>query len=652
MTGITTTPPAPATAGSARPQSPTSLPSPSPSARLLVDEMGNRSATTTPPPASSPRGDGSVFSAPTATTTARQAGDLQHSPLSVVDDRDNDLTTYPLTADVTDMIAAEDVPASRPPAPRVAPATTTTAATAAPDENAPEPATKSGAPAAGGRTPMPWRSVLTLSLCMWTNAFLMLESFHVTDDPNQLGTYSGWLTASMMIGGTISSYPWGLISDKYGRKPVLILGLLSTSVFVVLFGFSTSFPLAILWRTVSGLCNGVVGTAKAMMAEVCDRTNLAGAFSVMSVFWGLGVILGPLVGGLLARPAALYPNVFPKGSFFDTWPWALPCIFGAVVGVIASFAAYWTLPETRTNVAKLPLFSFLQDKSSRRMSLATDGKTDAEAASAAKPEEAKSLTFWQLCRDGPIFLTAFLYGCTAAVEITYMEATVLWAKMPLDQGGVAFDSADIGFITSLNGVVTLVFQLLLFPMIERKLGPLTLFRVGTLLPIASHQLTPRVPQLWPGASHGTYRAIAAVLQSLAGIGSTCAFTTVFVMVSNSALDKDKGSANGLGQTFASTARIIFPILSGSVFSASLYNSSEPFDYHFVFFLVNIFSLITFASTFWLDPAINGPREAADEERSKRAAAAASSSSSSSDDDDATVCAGTKAAVAEAKSTEA
>ncbi|KNE72027.1 hypothetical protein AMAG_15970 [Allomyces macrogynus ATCC 38327] len=362
----------------------------------------------------------------------------------------------------------------------------------------------------------------------------MLESFHVTDD-RSARHYSGWLTASMMIGGTISSYPWGLISDN--------------------------FPLAILWRTVSGLCNGVVGTAKAMMAEVCDRTNLAGAFSVMSVFWGLGVILGPLVGGLLARPAALYPNVFPKGSFFDTWPWALPCIFGAVVGVIASFAAYWTLPETRTNVAKLPLFSFLQDKGSRRTSLATDGKTDPEAASvAAKPEEAKSLTFWQLCRDGPIFLTAFLYGCTAAVEITYMEATVLWAKLPLDQGGVAFDSADIGFITSLNGVVTLVFQLLLFPMIERKLGPLTLFRVGTLLPIAAHQLQPRIPQLWPGASHGTYRAIAAVLQSFAGIGSTCAFTTVFVMVSNSALDKDKGSANGLGQTFASTARIIFPIL--------------------------------------------------------------------------------------------
>ncbi|KAJ3362773.1 hypothetical protein GGF32_005576 [Allomyces javanicus] len=639
MTGITTPPTAaPATAGSARRQSSTSLSSPSPSARLLADETGNRSATT-PPPA---------------------PGDLR-PPLSVVDNRDNDLTTIPLTADLTDMIAAEEVPASRPPAPRVAPAATTTAAAEA-EEDAPVPA-KSGAPAAGGRTPMPWRSVLTLSLCMWTNAFLylsilpfmvwMLESFHVTDDPNQLGTYSGWLTASMMIGGTISSYPWGLISDKYGRKPVLILGLLSTSVFVVLFGFSTSFPLAILWRTVSGLCNGVVGTAKAMMAEVCDRTNLAGAFSVMSVFWGLGVILGPLVGGLLARPAALYPNVFPKGSFFDTWPWALPCIFGAVVGVIASFAAYWTLPETRTNVAKLPLFSFLQDKGSRRNSLAADAKADPEAASAAKPEQAKSLTFWQLCRDGPIFLTAFLYGCTAAVEITYMEATVLWAKLPLDQGGVAFDSADIGFITSLNGVVTLVFQLLLFPTIERKLGPLTLFRVGTLLPIAAHQLQPRIPQLWPGASHGTYRAIAAVLQSFAGIGSTCAFTTVFVMVSNSALDKDKGSANGLGQTFASTARIIFPILSGSVFSASLYNVREPFDYHLVFFLVNIFSLITFASTFWLDPAINGPREAADEERSKRAAAAAagSSSSSSSDDDDATVCTGTKATVAEAKSTE-
>ncbi|KAI9152397.1 hypothetical protein H9P43_009187 [Blastocladiella emersonii ATCC 22665] len=484
-------------------------------------------------------------------------------------------------------------------------------------------------------SPFPWKGVLCLSMVMFTNAFLfltilpfmtwMVEDFKVTDDKNQVGTYSGWLTACMMIGGTISSYPWGMVSDAYGRKPVLMFGLFSASIALILFGFSSTFTEAIIWRTVSGLMNGVVGTAKAQMAEVCDKHHLARGFAVMSVAWGIGVVFGPIAGGFLARPAVLYPSLFSEGSFFAKWAYAPPALFGALVGFVVVAAVWFYLPETRQNVRPIPGFTWLQENVRRHEPVAAkkqdDGShdsmvelTDAGAATtAAKTSESeRSLTLWELCRDRPILITALLYGCTAAVEISFVESQVLWSRLPREEGGLALDSSDIGVVTSSNGAVTLVYQLFVYPWLITKVPLLTMFRIGTALPLVAHQLFPRVPEiLGVGVSKGVGMGALIVLQAISGIGSATAFTTIFVLVSNSALDKDKGSSNGLGQTVASFARIIFPILSGNLFSLSLYNEGEPFDYHLMFYLINFMTLATLAVTLLLDLTINLPRAEAD-----------------------------------------
>lgn len=85
----------------------------------------------------------------------------------------------------------------------------------------------------------------------------MIESLHVP--PDQVAKWAG-ITASMFpLAQTITAVPWGRASDKYGRKPIILLGLASTMITSVLWGFSRSLTMAITVRMLAGAGNGNVG---------------------------------------------------------------------------------------------------------------------------------------------------------------------------------------------------------------------------------------------------------------------------------------------------------------------------------------------------------------------------------------------------------
>ena len=97
------------------------------------------------------------------------------------------------------------------------------------------------------------------------------------------------------------------MSDLYGRKPIVLCGLLGTVAATLVFGFSTTFTQALVARISAGLLNGNVGVIRTMVAEmVVERAHQARAFSVMPFVWSAGSILGPVLGG-----AYLPPNPHP-----------------------------------------------------------------------------------------------------------------------------------------------------------------------------------------------------------------------------------------------------------------------------------------------------------------------------------------------------
>lgn len=88
------------------------------------------------------------------------------------------------------------------------------------------------------------------------------------------------------------------MSDSWGRKPIVLLGLLGTVSATLVFGFSTTYTQALIARSAAGLLNGNVGVIRTMVAEmVVERAHQAKAFSVMPFVWSAGSILGPVLGG-------------------------------------------------------------------------------------------------------------------------------------------------------------------------------------------------------------------------------------------------------------------------------------------------------------------------------------------------------------------
>ena len=106
------------------------------------------------------------------------------------------------------------------------------------------------------------------------------------------------------FGQLFSAFFWGRVSDDYGRKPVLIFGLFATALAALGLGCATSYTAAVAARVAGGLLNANQAVARGMIRELTTAEQRARGFASVGQAWGIGFLLGPLVGGALSRPAA------------------------------------------------------------------------------------------------------------------------------------------------------------------------------------------------------------------------------------------------------------------------------------------------------------------------------------------------------------
>lgn len=91
--------------------------------------------------------------------------------------------------------------------------------------------------------------------------YYMVDSFKVTDDISRIAVYAGMVTSAFAFAEFSTGLVWGRLSDKIGRKPVLLTGLGGTALSMLLFGFAPNLPVALLARALGGLLNGYVEKA-------------------------------------------------------------------------------------------------------------------------------------------------------------------------------------------------------------------------------------------------------------------------------------------------------------------------------------------------------------------------------------------------------
>jgi MFS family permease len=167
------------------------------------------------------------------------------------------------------------------------------------------------------------------------------------------GLYVGVMASSFFLAQLLTAYLWGSVADAFGRRPPLILGVLGSTISMIGFGLSSSYWEAVFWRMAAGALNGNVGITKIICGEVTSSKTQASAFGLLSFNWGIGSVVGPMIGGFLADLGATNGWTEKDGEaarWVLAHPFAPPCLTGAAVSFSAVVFAYFFLRESEVFV--------------------------------------------------------------------------------------------------------------------------------------------------------------------------------------------------------------------------------------------------------------------------------------------------------------
>ncbi|XP_010514733.1 PREDICTED: probable peptide/nitrate transporter At3g43790 [Camelina sativa] len=413
--------------------------------------------------------------------------------------------------------------------------------------------------------------------------YFMIKDFGIAKQEEDIGFYAGFVGSSFMIGRALTSIVWGKLADRYGRKPIILIGTFSVIIFNTLFGLSTSFWLAISFRFLLGCFNCLLGVIRAYASEVVSEEYNALSLSVVSTSRGIGLILGPAIGGYLAQPAEKYPTIFSQSSVFGRLPYFLPSL---VISVYATgvFIACWWLPETlhtRCRIAQGRLNpTELNDDESR----GGGGLDDQNIIS--KPS---------LLRNLPLMAIIIVYCVFSLQEIAYSEIFSLWAVSDRSYGGLSFSSQDVGQVLAISGLGLLVFQLLVYPPLAKALRLLVIIRLSAVLLIPLLSCYPYIALLSGVTLHMVINCASIIKNAL----SISLVTGLFIMLNKAVPQNQRGAANGISMTAMSVFKSFGPAGGGALFSWAQKRQDATFlpGDEMVFLVLNLVQLVGLILTF-------------------------------------------------------
>ncbi|OAF54304.1 hypothetical protein VC83_09381 [Pseudogymnoascus destructans] len=406
----------------------------------------------------------------------------------------------------------------------------------------------------------------------------MVASFPSTDT-SRIGLYVGAIASSFAAAQLLTNYFWGSLSDRIGRKPVILLGAILTAAAFVGFGFCTKLWHAILVQAIMGIVNGNQGLISTCLGEITDRSNQGRAFVWLPVIYGVGAISGPALGGLLVQGESSAKK--------PSYPFLLPNLVAAVILVVEFTVTLIFLEESLEEAKDLPplqdrvraFFSWMWQFASGAIR-----PTYTRRAQAAPPPPPPSSMTSSLAHIPPSPSKDPLSGTTLLLLSTYfvfqlsnasfnaLYPVFAFADPPL---GRNIPARDIGFSLSAAGVATIMFQVLIFGRLRDKMGNKATYRAGLGLFAVALLATPTVPfadskppfkfltgHMWMWA-HLSLVLLAKTVASVGGLSSA------LLLITNSAPEPEcLGALNGLAQTLSSAGRGVGPVMAGGLFSAA------------------------------------------------------------------------------------
>ncbi|XP_062174365.1 protein ZINC INDUCED FACILITATOR-LIKE 1-like isoform X1 [Alnus glutinosa] len=418
--------------------------------------------------------------------------------------------------------------------------------------------------------------------------YFMIRDFHIAKREEDIGYYAGYVGSSFMLGRALTSVFWGIVADRYGRKPVIVIGIAAVVIFNTLFGLSVNFWMAITTRFLLGSLNGLLGPIRAYASEVFREEYQALGISTVSTAWGIGLIIGPALGGFLAQPADKYPNLFSKESLFGRFPYFLPCLAISIFALGVMIATCW-LPETLHMHGE----NVSPDASEEGLETGSSGSNVNEKTK--QIEGRGPIAKESLLKNWPLMSSIIVYCVFSLHDMAYTEIFSLWAVSPRSHGGLSYSTKDVGKVLAITGFGLLVFQLSLYPLMEKFLGTVMVVRIGGVVSIPLLASYPYIALL-SGLSLAFVLNCASVAKNVLSVSIS---TGLFLLQNRAVEQHQRGAANGISMTAMSLFKAAGPAGGGVIFSWAQKRQDAAFlpGDQLVFFILNVIEAIAVLMTF-------------------------------------------------------
>lgn len=424
------------------------------------------------------------------------------------------------------------------------------------------------------------------------------------------GYASGMLVGLFMLGQVVSGKFWGWVSDCYGRKFPLCIGLLSAAFVMLIFGMSPNFLFCCLMRFLHGIFNGNILIAKIIIADITDETNQPVGFAMIGLLWSIGSVIGPAVGGFLYDPLINSKLQFlhvHEGNFLAKNPAFLPSLFVFLYTVLSFAIVVVVIPETNKNrtrsLRNVIIVGWFLNRFRPKKVIVVDAPVDntnnennesggertTEGRLAAPPLRPRTVSYREAFSDSIIRNILYLAMCASSSDMAYSQSMPLWAIAAKEVGGLGLFSDAVGLLILSFAVPTFIVNLS-FPTLYRKVGnPYCMWRIGAVIVSASLILTPFGSQFGDRSSFWYVLLMGSIRQ---GVFSGC-FTVLNILIVNAAFPGTVGSVYGIMQSVISAVRCVIPFIISPAFAWSISGKHTfPFNHCFVFFLSALPMLFT------------------------------------------------------------
>lgn len=322
------------------------------------------------------------------------------------------------------------------------------------------------------------------------------------------GTELGLLTASYAFMRLIFGPIWGSLSDRFGRKPILLIGILGYVITMVWFGLANTLWMLFAARILSGILSSATApTTMAYIGDSAPEEERGGGMGLLGAAGGVGTIIGPVLGGFLAATSLSTPFFIAAGMALLSL--ALAIIF---------------LPESHP--------------------------------AQAKPKESEALIDFRAWREAIFSPVGILFALTFISTCGLMIFANVFGLYGLERFN--YGPEQVGIIMMVLGLVAALTQGLLAGPITKKWGDELVIRIGLLATAVSFGLMILADTFLAVILTTAFFGLTVSLQSPALLSLTSRRSTV-----------SQGVTMGLSNSFVSLGRIVGPILGGVVLDINL-----------------------------------------------------------------------------------